>query len=153
MRDGERGHDSRDVPERGAEALRGTPLAVATPEDRRQKQREQEQDVIEAEPDVPDALVHVGGELLPGGPVAERLRPRGCGKDNAVIASAFDVLKQSAMRRVDVEEQPIVDREQTLRLWTLGVERKHRVASVAMLVEEQVAGVERARRAGRDDIQ
>src|SRR5437667_8324 len=99
----------RYVPERGAEALRGLPGATVAQEHRGQQQREQKKNVIEAEPDVPDALVRVGSELLPGGPCAQRLSAGFGAEDRAVNPPILDVLQQSPMRRVDIEQEAIVD--------------------------------------------
>ena len=63
MRHGERGDDFQDVPECRLETLDGAPVPVRDDQHGGQQQREQEQDVVEADPDMPDALAAVVEEL------------------------------------------------------------------------------------------
>src|SRR4030095_6162636 len=105
MRNGERGHDFRDIPERAAKTLRRAPRAAMAKQHGGQQQRQQEQDVVETEPDVPDAFVYVGCELLPPRSGAERLAARIGAEDRAVRAPLLEVLQQSAMRGIDIEQQ------------------------------------------------
>src|SRR5207248_5378900 len=104
MRERERGDDLRDIDERRAERAGGSPCALTQDEHGGQQQRNEEQDVIESEPDVPDALVHVGHEL------SERTRgvaadyasfPRGA-EDDAAALSVLDKTEQAAVLRIDV---------------------------------------------------
>ena len=147
MRDGERGDDAGHVPECAAEALRRQPRPVAAQQHCRQQKREQEQDVIEAQPDVPHAFVHVCSELLPAGAGAQLVGARPRAEDHAVAAIVLDVLQKPPMRRIDVEEQTIVDGKDGIRRGARSAESQHRIRSIAVLVDQHVAGIELAPRA------
>ena len=72
--------------------------------------------MIEAEPDVPDALVHIRRELLPSGAFAQRLNA-GLGAENrAASAPILDVLQQAPVCRVDIEQKSVFNRERRTRL-------------------------------------
>jgi hypothetical protein len=65
VRDREARHDRHDLPQRAPEAWRGMPATLATVQHRGEGKRDQEEDVIEPDPDVPDAEPYECAESAP----------------------------------------------------------------------------------------
>jgi hypothetical protein len=166
MRDGERGHDLHRSRERVREAEDGVPTAVGATGDRGQEQRDQEQHVIEAGPNVPDAVLHERrhrGEPARHLPCERRLAmvrsenryARVTGEHRleraalGIVAGAGAQLgrpregdlHEAAMLRIDVEEQVVDDRQRSVvggGLASGGDEAEHRVRAVGMPVDQHV---------------
>src|SRR6185503_19592535 len=154
--DGEGGHHPEDVPEGVAESLRSLPCISFQNQYGRQEQGQQKKDMVEADPDVPDALAQVI-EKLPerrGFARAEReRRPLGgehCGLRGAAALEA----QQAAVRRIDVEEQAVGDLHRSRRASpAVGVEAQHCVSAVAVLVHQQIRGSERTGLSVRKELE
>ena len=72
MCDGKGRHDLEDLQESLAHTRHGLPPAIGARQHRRKKQRQQEEDMIEAYPDVPDTFLKEMEELAPGVPTASK---------------------------------------------------------------------------------
>jgi hypothetical protein len=115
VRHGERGDDAQHVPEGRPKRIHRLPAASARPATaadahRRQQQRQQEQDVVEADPDVPHAFAQVVHELA-----SRRLASAStkaccgaCGPRMAVRVRPGLQVEQAAVLRVEVGEQRVV---------------------------------------------
>src|SRR6185436_13453934 len=97
------------VPKRIAKARRGAPVFMFKNQDGREQKRNQKENMVEADPDVPDALAQVVQKLRQSGAFARlerqsralwRQHPGLCG------AAALET-QQAAVRRVQVEEQAV----------------------------------------------
>ena len=78
-----------------------------------QQQRQQEKDVVEARPDVPDALPGVIEELLPGRDSTERESLGGAldAEDGRMRLLPIADLQESAMLGIEIEEKRIAERQ------------------------------------------
>jgi hypothetical protein len=103
--------------------------------------------VVEAEGDVPHAVGDVIGELAPAAGALRRdpLPRRGGAEDRRACGAALLQAKQTAMLRVDVEEQPVGDVERARGGGADCFETQHRVRAIAVFVDEMPDRMEGAR--------
>jgi hypothetical protein len=146
VREGEGRNDGRDVEQRRAEARDLSPASVLAREHGGQEQREQEEYVVEAEPDVPHALVPVLTERREAAGRAD-LDVRAFGREHGRLRRAVLLRTQEpAVRGVEVEEQRVVDSERRGRACER--EAEDGVGAVAVAVDLQAGRCRHAARAG-----
>ena len=108
----------------------------------RQQQAQQEQQVVDAAPDVPEARVQVVGQPLPGtgGAQAEGLRRALGGEHRRPQQGAGTQREQALVARVGVEQQVVADRQ---------LARRGQAAGLQVELQQQVAVAVGQRGAGR----
>ena len=138
MRDGKRGDDLQHIPKCWLEAPDRLPDILSEHHHRWQQQREQKQDVIEADPDVPYALAGIIKKLC------EAARPGqlkgllcSIGTENRRTRPALKLqAQQPFVLGIKVKKQLITDGEAGAGLLAGCLEAQHRVSAIAMTVNE-----------------
>jgi hypothetical protein len=126
------------VPQRRLQPCRRLPGHAVAHQHRGQQQRQQEQDVIEAEPDVPHAVLKVFDELPQPVRRGENqvLGRRLDSKDRGAHLAAVIELQQAAMLRVEVEQQPVSGFQRSRRMCAARREAQHGVGAIAVTIDQ-----------------
>ena len=111
--------------------------------------------MVEPDPDVPDALAQIAGQLLrqvraagahvPGTPLRA--------EDARLGQIARLDLAEAPVQRVEVEQKAVADIQRIDRSGTIAGEPQHRVGAVAMLVDELLDRRSRTHRAGAGQLE
>src|SRR3990172_299432 len=138
MRDGERRHHPEDVPEGRCKPVGRLPATAHERQDRGKEQRNDEQDVINADPYVPDALAAEGKKLREQGGGAQFKSLRGAigGKGGRMRLSFGMKAEQALVLRVEVEKQPVADLQRFGVHAAIRFESQHGVGAIAVVVDE-----------------
>ena len=155
MRHRERGHDLQHVEEGGAKPFHAAPLPAVATQHGGQQQREQEQDVIEPNPDVPDALADERPPLRPavrGHAQREGVLHMRVVEGHRLRARVVFQAQQPVHVRVDVEEHAGVDlNHRGRRGQRLGGEEQPRVFAIVQRQRGEVRHLKHQRVAVRLD--
>ena len=163
MSQGECGDNFQHVDKRGAEAFHAAPRRALAPQHGGQQQGEQEQDVVEPNPDVPDALADEGPPLRP----AVRGHAQGEGVFDVRVVEGHRLgarvmlqAQQPMHVRVDGEKHAGVDfNHRRRRGQRFGGEEQPRVFAVVQRQRGEVRHLKRQRvavrldREPRDDVE
>ena len=117
------------------------PASVAPHQHRRQQQRDQEQQVVVADPDVMHAVGDELQELAPARGIGEieilhGLRGRQHGRAHGAVDAEIE---QAAVAGIDVEQKAIADFDSMRGRRAKRREVQHRIAAIAVRVGEDIA--------------
>ena len=126
------------------EALRRHPASGFTQRHRRQQQRQQEQDVIEADPDMPDAFDEVLAELRQArGFAGGKALRRPLRREHRRLRGAIETqAKEAAMQSIEVEQQAIVELQFAHAGRAAPGQPEHRIGAVGMVVDQVVGNLD-----------
>ena len=140
MRDGKGGNDFQYIKRRCLEAIRRMPFFCNVHKYRGQQQRQQEQDVIDTDPDMPDAVLQVIDELpeRAGFGQYELLLCAIRAENRSGHFSRAFQLEQALVLRVEIEQHLVVDVDRLDLAAAFGAETQYRVGAVGMIVDQML---------------